>query len=57
VSTSSGQARHADDRFGCARDVDLADLGDLVERLTKIARANGVATMSVLPARSRSTSR
>lgn len=30
-----------------ARDVDLADLGDLVERLTKIARANGVATMSV----------
>ena len=29
-------------------DVDVADLGDLVERLTKIARANGVATMSVV---------
>lgn len=27
--------------------VDLAELGDLVERLTKIARVNGVATMSV----------
>ena len=30
-----------------AVDIDLADLGDLVERLTKIARANGVAAMSV----------
>ena len=29
-----------------AVDIDLADLGDLVERLTKIARANGVAAMS-----------
>jgi len=31
-----------------AADIDLADLGDLVERLTKIARANGVAAMSVV---------
>lgn len=37
--TESEAAVHAD--------VDVADLGDLVERLTKIARANGVATMSV----------
>ena len=28
-------------------DLDLADLSDLVERLAKIARANGVAAMSV----------
>ncbi len=30
-----------------APDIDFAGLGDLVERLTKIARANGVASMSV----------
>lgn len=30
-----------------AVELDLTDLGDLVERLTKIARANGVAAMSV----------